>query len=451
MGVGAVIHQKPFSPTYERQLMAKLATSASFFSRFAEYLEEDMFADEISLVVLRACKLFYDETQRGPGGAEIVAQRLKREHSRGRLSMDRFVAAVEWLDDLDVDDGPDEQALGHELAAVVRRRLHAETLDEAHQVYATHGDMADVARKLQAVDGIGVIDLSVGDSLESLSADIQDAGEAQRLSWGCWALDERTGGGRIRGEFGFYLAPPKTGKTNTLVQDSVISVRDSLNCLAVTLELSSHKWRARHLAGITGTPVNDIFENPTTTVAFDRYKKLSQEAASRGKPFGKFLVKKLPAGYTTLADLFSLVDRVEQHWSQRVDVLVVDYMDKMRGNDTRKGMYEQMLDVYEGGRLWAEQNSRWMITASQAKGYVQEGDMPALGDCADSQNKLRVTDWMCGIQKHVDPDNAGKVSLRLLAGRNYEETEILGPYAKGAAYGVFLESVALPSQQGYMP
>lgn len=432
----------PLNPAFERELVAALVRSSGFYSRFAEYLEDDAFANLQAQTLLRGCRLYFDETHRGPGSDAIVFQRLQRLHEEGALSMDSFALAMEYAERLPEEF--DEQAVSHEFSQVLKRRLGAETMDKAFMTFAQRGDMREIARRIEVVESIGNIDLSIGDDLDQLANDLASSSKVDRLSFGCFELDNRTGGGRIRGEFGFHLAPPKTGKSLTLVQDSVIGVRSGYNTLGVTLELPSDMWRARHLGGLTGTPVNDITSDPHNTVAWERREQLIDDYMRKGQKLGKFLVKKLPGGATSLQDILNLVDRVEQHWGEPVEVLVVDYLDKTRGSNTNLGMYEQMLEVYEGTRLWAETNKRWACSASQAKGHVKEGEMPGLTDCADSQNKVRVTDWMTGIQKHISEDLRGNVSIQLLAGRNYEETEALGPFPRGSMFGTFFESVALP-------
>lgn len=448
MGLGGnrVNETYPLNPAFELELVALLLRSPGFYARFAEHMEDDAFKTPQVKTLLRGARLLFEETHRGPSSEAVVLQRLQRLHSEGSLAMDTLVLAVDYLGKLP-QTTPDEQDVGHEFAAVLKRRLGSQVMDKAFMTFAQRGDMREVSRRIDVVESIGEVDLSIGDDLDQLAGDLAQSAQQDRLSFGCFELDQRTGGGRIRGEFGFHLAPPKTGKSLTLVQDSVIGVREGRNVLGITLELPSDRWRARFLGGLTGTPVMDIVNNPTSTVAWQRREEIMDAAARKGRPFGKFLVKKMPGGATTLTDILNLVDRVEQHWGEPVEVLVVDYLDKCRGSNPNLGMYEQMLEVYEGTRLWAETNKRWACSASQAKGHVKEGEMPGLTDCADSQNKVRVTDWMTGIQKHISEELRGNVSMALLAGRNYSETEALGPFPRGSEYGTFFESVALPGEE----
>ena len=434
----------PFASAFEQDLISLLVQNAGFYSRFADHMDDEAFPSNDARIVARGCRLHFNESHRGPGGASIVLQRLTRLHHDGKLSMDNLVVAADLLATIEERRMPDEHAVSHEFSAVLKRRLGAAVIEKGIVQFSNRGDMGEIARQIEVVESIGDVDLSIGDDLGSLAGDLTAGAQAERMSFGCEELDARTGGGAKRGEFGFFLAPPKTGKTLSLVQQSVISRKSGRNCLVVTLELPSDMWRARHLAGMTGTPTTEIVHHPMTTVAWERYEKLIDKMTQAGRRLGKLRVKKMKAGFTKLVDLLTSVDRVEQAWGEPVDCLVVDYMDRMRGSNDAWKMYEQMLEVYEGARLWAEEHQRWVVTASQAKGHVKAGDMPQLNDCADSQNKVRVTDWMAGIQKHISEDLIGQVSIQLLAGRNYPETEALGPYHGGSQFGVFFESVAVP-------
>lgn len=426
---------------FERDLLYTLANDTAAYGRVGEYIEPEAFSDPLSPIVCKVIAQCIASTGRPPGGMSAFLQELENLAASGGISFDQRAAVAANMVAAS-QTGFDPETVVAQFGAVIKSRRNRTAIESAILAHSNPDALVEIGQQLQNNAQIGVVDVSVGDDLSSLQADLEETANVPRLSFGCPELDAATGGGRAQGEFGFVLGPPKTGKSAWLVQDAVTAVRQGLNTVVITLELPSVRWRARFLAGITAVPTNAIIKHPKTTIAWKVFDDMKGMAQDTGLPFGRFQIKKMPAGSTTLLDVLSYVSRVEQHWGEQADVVVIDYMDKMRGQDTTKGMYEQMLEVYEGGRLWAELNGRWMSTASQTKGHVKEGDMPNLADCADSQNKVRVTDWMLGIQKMLDPTLIGQVSLRLIAGRNYEETNVLGPYKGGAEFGVFLHGVA---------
>lgn len=435
----------PMDLQFERHVVLAMCKSASFYGSFAEHVEDDAFKTQEARWLMVACRSIYKAIGRGPGSAVVVQQRLRRLHDEGKISIDDLVHAIEYLvDGQDDTNSVDDEVLRSEFRDIVKRRYEGKTIEDGLMKFGQRRDMTEVATRLQAAESIGKVDASLCDSLDTLADDLEVEAKTDRLSLGCLAIDEALGGGAGRGELVFALAPPKTGKSLWLVERAVIAVREGLNVVAPTLELPSSRWRARWLAGLTGTPTNDIVMNPRSTIALERYEELSDHYASKGKCLGRFGCRKFPGGVTTLDALFDLVKRQEDQWGEACHVLVADYLDKLRGRDTRMPFHEQMREVYERTRYWAEDGQRWAFTASQTQGHVQPGEMPKMGDAADSQGKVRVTDAMIGLKKYVDPDHVGKVALKLLAVRNGEETGEIGPLDGASAYGVFLDSVAHP-------
>lgn len=436
----------PFTAAFERSVVIQLCTSAAFYGVFADAFEDAALPSPEARLLAQACRMTYVETGRGPGSAIIVEQRLRRHNDEGKVFVDDMLAAVDYLlDGVDRTDHPDEETVRSELAAVVSRRATAKAMDSAFLTFAQRGDMLGVANALTVAQQVGKVDMSVGDDVDTLMDDLEHFSLVDKLTTGCGEMNSALGGGFHIGTMNFALAPTKAGKSLWLSMMAVLAVRVGLNVMVITLELPSAMWRARYLAGLTGTPTYDIIQNPRTTAAVSRYHHIKASAVAKGSPLGHFSCKKMAPG-TTMLQIFDLVKRQEDKWGAKVHSLIIDYCDRAAGRDTKLKQYEQMLQVYEDLRVDAESFDRYNFTASQAKGNVAEGEMPNLGDCADSQNKVRVTDSMTGLQKHICEDHRGKVSLRLIAVRNGEETSAVGPFESGAEYGVFLKSVAFPEQ-----
>jgi len=427
-----------FAASFEADVVALLVTSEAFYNRVGIHVDPARLRDEKAQVIAAAVRDVYETVGKAPGSLSVILQRLRDEHDRGKLPAAKLAACAEYLLDA-IDRGlPPVDVAAHTVADHIRRDKQQEVLDQAFTTYAERGSMAEVARKMEATENIGKVDVSFGVGLDGFAEELDSMGVQQRLPIGFQDIDSEMGGGLARGEFGFWLAGTKVGKSMALVQNAVIGLCAGMHVAVATLELDAVKWRARVIGALTGTPYQDITKFGSKSVAFERY------AAMRSDPsfgLGTIVTHKFGGHQTTLPDILDWVSREEDRAKKPVDLLVIDYADKLIGRDTRESDYVQMRDVYEGIRTWAEANLRWAWSASQAR-RVALGDMPTINDCADSQHKVRCTDLMVGLTRHPDDDN--KVSAKVLALRNGEgDGAAAGPLPNGFEFGCFVRNVAV--------
>lgn len=424
-----------FAADFERAVAALLCTSTRFFALVGPHLDPTRLANPHARLLATHARLVYDESGKGPGSAALAVQRLRRTHEQGKITLDAMIAATEYLCDAQDAGVPDVDLAVAEVRDVLQREAHRKAITTAAETFANRGSMLDVAKEIERAESIGREDATTGIELDDLQQALIDGGTIERFPTGILELDAATGGGLARGEFAFWLAAAKAGKSHALVQNAVIGVRNRLNVAAVTLELAPEKWMARAIAGITGTPVNDIIADPANSVAFKRYAELRQDGE-----IGRLAIQKFGGHQTQLNDVIAWIERVEDKWNDSIDVLVIDYADKLAGNPSI-GMYEQMREVYEGIRLFCVERHIWGWTASQTK-RVADGVVPSMNDGADSQHKIRVTDMAIGMAR--DPSDGNKISVKIVANRNGDEGAEVGPLANGFAYGVLTEGVARP-------
>lgn len=427
----------PFDPRFEQQVVALLVTSTTFWNRIGPHVEPDRFATKKAQLLVECSAEIHESSGKAPGSGAVVLQRLRRRYDAGKLKMSTLEACADYLDDA-LDAGlPDTEVVLDAVADVIKRLKNMEALDEAFTAQAERKSLGEVATKLKAVDNIGKVDVSYGVGLDDFAEELDTRGHIERLPFGFRELDAETEGGMARGEFGFWLAGTKVGKSMALVGNAVIGYQRGLNVYAATLELDTVKWRSRLVGTLTGTPYQDILKHGSNSVAFERLKAMRED----GNTFGSFSINKFGGHQTNFAAIVEWIQREEDRTKRGCDLLVIDYADKLIGDNEKDGDYTQMRDVYEGIRLFAESRNIWAWSASQAK-RVAMGVMPTINDCADSQHKVRCTDMMVGLTRHPDEDN--KVSAKMLAVRNGPgDGAEAGPLPNGFDFGCFVRGTSV--------
>lgn len=198
-----------------------------------------------------------------------------------------------------------------------------------------------------------------------------------------------------------------------------------LNVLVATLEVSRYTWNARLIASMLNIPITPIEDgNPQTT------QRVQHELYDLMPILGHCAISYFTPQATSVREIITWVRANEQRWRQRVDVLVVDYADKLipEGKIDKGNSYEGMREVYEKLRIWAEQNGAWVYTAAQAKGRGQnnKGRRTDVDDVADSMHKSRVCDLMITLDM-VETNGAREVSLFVAKNRLGESRFSVGP------------------------
>jgi hypothetical protein len=435
--VDLVTNSYSLDPRFEQEVCALLATNPTFWNRLGPHLAVEGFADARAKLVVEVCLEIYEQTARAPSSSAVVLQQLRRRYDTGKLKLSTLENCADYMDDA-LDKGlPELEVAISTLAACVKQVKNLELVDAAFVAQAGRAGLADVATRMQAVEDIGKVNVTYGVGLDGFAAELDAQGDIERLPIGFQALDAETEGGMARGEFGFWLAGTKVGKSMALVGNAVIGYMRGLNVYCATLELGTAKWRARLLGTVTGTPYQDIMKRRSQSVAFERLQAMRED----GDTFGSFTINKFGGHQTNLAAVLEWVQREEDRTQRGCDLLVIDYADKLCGNNLKEGDYTQMRDVYEGIRLFAESRNIWAWSASQAT-RIAMGEMPTINHCADSQHKVRCTDVMVGITRYPDEDN--KVGAKILAMRNGSgDGAEAGPLPNGFDFGCFVRNTSM--------
>jgi dsDNA-binding SOS-regulon protein len=140
---------------------------------------------------------------------------------------------------------------------------------------------------------------------------------------------------------------------------------------------------------------------------------------------GLFLIQGMAPG-TKFTSIFDFVASAEDKAGRKMDLLVVDYADRLAGW-AKDNSYKEMEEVYEGLRLYGEQNQLVVATASQAKRGAKVKWPMDEDDFADSIAKGRVVDDVFSINmKKSKDDGTEEFCIYIAKRRNGGNARIFG-------------------------
>lgn len=393
-----------FEVGFEHALIALSCQRPTFWGRAGHALDPDCVALPASKLALQTVRAIAKELGKGPTSVMLVIQRLRRWQGEGKVTGDQIKDVAAVLDDAEEAGLPDEEAVIAEVIPVLKRRMERRALDSAFQTFQHRGDLGVVVDQFQKAQRLGEVDASIGTILgEGSFAEMSRLRKIQRLPTGILELDDALAGGAYRGTLSVFMGGSGGGKSMGLIQVAVNAAMHGLDVGLATLELPEPIILARLKANMTAIAIDRILEEADDPESEVR-KKIA-ELQARGT-MGRIVVKHFSPQATTVEDLKAWRRTCKERHDIDFAVVVADYADKMTAKSRDDSGYNIGKLVYEGFRLWAEQDDFWAWTACAAKrDDKSKGGKRKLDgdDAADSIHKLRVSDlWITLNQKEED-------------------------------------------------
>ncbi len=383
-------------PHFERAVVALCCSNSRFYGRVGKALESDALGLKPSQLAIQACHAIAAELGHGPNGSVLVVQRLQRWFREGKVTKSDIFDVTDFLDDADDAGIPTEDDMVGELAPIIKKRMRKGVVEHALDQFGSGSDLSSLKAEIDKAERLGDVDTSVGTQVGTASfSEIQRLATLDRLPFGCLEIDSTLDGGLHRKGQGVVIGGTGGGKSMTLGHLAANSLWNTMHVAFATLELPEAVQLARIQANLTGVPINAILGG-SIGVAQERMEMLE------GK-IGVGFVKEFTANATSVEDLRDWLKACQDQIGEAVDVLIVDYADKLNAPGETRG-YETGRIVFEGLRVLAVENNMWEWTASQPTRGSKDRKKIDTEDVADSMHKVRVADLVVTINPRDEGD-----------------------------------------------
>jgi KaiC/GvpD/RAD55 family RecA-like ATPase len=382
-----------FDLMFERALVTLCCSRPRFYGRVGNQLDYEALSSEPAQLAMRTAQSIAKDLGHGPDKPLIVIQRLRRWMGQGQVTLEQIEAVNDMFDEAEDAGLPSEEAVIGEVAPVLQRRYQQAAVETAMDEYAKRGDFARVMDIIAKAQNVGQTDKSEGVSISAKSmAAIDQLRNVERLSTGVMELDMIIDGGLWRGAEGVVVGGAGSGKSFFLSHQASEGMLAKRHVLLATLELPEPLVMARVMSNLTAVPIQNILSGDSALAA-SRLEAMSPS-------LGPCVIKYFTPHATTVEDLKEWIRQCEDREGRAVDLLVVDYADKLSAKvaDKESGDYKTMRVVYESLRHMAVEKDFWVWTASQTRRSAEKGKRKAdVEDVADSLHKSRVADMMISL------------------------------------------------------
>lgn len=231
-----------------------------------------------------------------------------------------------------------------------------------------------------------------------------------RTSTGLRDLDHLLGGGLARTEMILFCANSGGGKSITLGNLAVNFLKQGLNVLYLSLELSEEMISQRFDIMFSGIPSISVGT---------RHKEIALAVNKASKGMGQFLIKRMQSG-TTANQIRGYLKECEAKSSFLPDLIIVDYLDIMGANEQVSAD-----NVSEKDKRTAEQlrdigfsYNAFMASASQLNRSAIDAEHLNQSHTAGGLTKVNTVDWQIAIVQNSAMKALGEIMYTFLKARS---------------------------------
>ena len=232
-----------------------------------------------------------------------------------------------------------------------------------------------------------------------------------QISTGWKNVDDKLFGGMNRGELNIFAGGSGAGKSLFLANLGVNWALQGLNVIYLTFELSEELVSMRIDSMMTGVSTKDVFKNLDDV---EMKVKMIQKKA------GSLQVKYMPSGKTA-NDIRAYLKEYEIKIGQKVDVLLVDYLDLLMPQSKKISPADLFIKdkfVSEELRNLAMEKNCIFVTASQLnRGAVEEVEFDH-SHISGGLSKIQTADNVFGIFTSRAMRERGRYQIQLMKTRS---------------------------------
>lgn len=401
-----------FGDQFQRHSLAVLARIPGAVLRYRSALDSTYYGSATLRQISEALFEHVDEHKALPQRPTLI------EDLRERVGEEEFERVEKSVRRMYREDVTDAQAVLERMIDFGKQQAFVNaTLRAADQIEKGKRDVRPLF-DAAAVVGEDLLDLGVDytGTVDARRAYYKDPEKHEEtLRTGIPHVDALLGGGLGRGELGVILAPPKKGKTTTLINIGFGALTSPVryNVVHYSNEMHQDRVTRRYDDRLMGPRIDIRTDDP------ERYGELLDE---RVRKFirGSLFVKHYPTRTATVGKLRSHLSMLAAR-KFHPDVIIVDYADIMKADRRLGEMRHEQAGIYEDLRQLAGEFNCAVWTGSQATRGALEKDIITINDFAETFEKAAIVDVALAFCQTDDERIEQRCRLFAAALRNTED------------------------------
>lgn len=364
----------------EKDILVGLIVSDEFCKEISPIIDIKDLQVDYSRVIVSWIKPYFEEFGKAPKTDILKLYRSHISEISNESLQNNILTFIEKLDEKYSGKRNDAYAIQEAIKYLKSRNL--QNLSQDIEAYITSGDI-DKAESL--ITRYRKVEKESGESVDLLNdADIvrESFTEEQDKLFSFNGAYGRLVGDIHREDFVAFLASMKVGKTFTLIDCGIEALKNGLNVVMFSLEMSRTNMIKRVWKSLSGQVTEDVeITVPEFVQEGEKYrveektvhKKASsilevekkQKSLKRLFRGGNLKIFAEPAYSMTVEKLETKLDDLN-HNGFIPDVIIIDYADIMLPSNSRLDYRNQLDDIWKRLRAMAQKRKCAVFTASQA-------------------------------------------------------------------------------------
>ena len=376
-----------FGYSFQMKLMAALFTDKAFLQQILDILDPKYFESETNIWIVRCIIDYFNKYKQQPTLEVMKVELDKVENDVLKTTIvENLKEVTKHLHSSDQDFIKDEAIEFCKNQVIKNAIMSSVDLLQTGQ-YDQIKTNIDNAMKAGSERDIGhEYNIAVDDRFSETTR------KTVATNWD--SINSVMDGGLGPGELGVFVAPAGIGKSWGLVNVAAHAVKNGLNVIHYTLELS---------APYVGLRFDSVF----TGIAAQNLKYHIDEIKENVNNLeGNLVVKYYP---TKTASVNTLKAHIEKCILQdkKPDVIIVDYADLLRGAGRTQDLRHELGNIYEDLRGMAGEYEIPVWTASQANRSALEEDVIGADKIAESYAKIMTADFVISLSRKIEDKISG--------------------------------------------
>jgi len=370
-----------FGEEFQRHILACCARIPGFLLRYRPVFAEKYFATEVLKATAIGVFSVVDELKTVPKKSTLV------ETVRSKVDAETFKHVESLIHKMYEEDISDHAAVANLAIDFGKTQAIVCAVLESAELITT-GNQSKIREKIEQASAVGQDILEIGlnyaETFAARAANLRDPSErGELISTGLNHLDVMLGGGWGRGELAVILAPPKKGKTTSLINFGFAGLLQNLNVVHITLEMSDKKIARRYDDRLMGRAVK---------LKRDDRKKYEEEMLRR-RPLlrGSLHIRRYQTRQASPSQVRGLLTLLKAQ-GLPPDLVIVDYADILKAERRMGEMRHEQAGIYEDLRAIAGEFDAAMLTASQTNKNALDKSTVTMADFAESFEKAAIAD-----------------------------------------------------------
>lgn len=412
--------QSAFPPEFERCVLAALIQDTKFLRESIPLLRPEYFVDQMHATAVKVIVTSYVRTKTSPSKVGLLSGLVEELKIALKPKKDQESALIlgpcrEFCEEVFKPTGDVADVKDKFLDFARQREMENSVLEtfqklDSGELKATEA-LDAIRRTHQRINATHQGGSDYFPEVEGLASDFINV-KRRAFSTGFRTLDMKMGGGMEAQTLTTFIAPPKGGKSMSLVNIGHANCLRGCNVFVFTLEIREIKWKQRITSRITGIPMGELVQQKD--VMLEKVVKFWELYHPR------LIIKEYPTKGAGCDDFRSYLYWAEAEMGIKPDVILIDYGDLLKSGGKFSEERHAIASSYEQMRALAQEFDAAVVTASQGNRESMTKRVVRMNDIAEEIRKCAISDHIVSVCRTDEEDREGKARLYFAGSRDAE-------------------------------